>query len=96
MIAVSPIIGGEALKGPTAKIMRELGVAPSAHAVARRYADILDGFVFDERDADEIALVSGLGIVASTAPTVMDTTEDKIALAGNVLALAGRLQSVEA
>ncbi len=96
VIAVSPIVGGEALKGPTAKIMRELGVAPSAHSVARHYADILDGFVFDERDADEIALISALGIVASTAPTVMNTTEDKIALASNVLALADRLQGVEA
>lgn len=96
VIAVSPIVGGEALKGPTAKIMRELGVAPSAHSVARHYADILDGFVFDERDADEIALISALGMVASTAPTVMNTTEDKIALASNVLALADRLQGVEA
>lgn len=96
VIAVSPIVGGEALKGPTAKIMRELGVEPSAHAIARHYGDILDGFVFDERDADEMTLISELGMETATAPTVMATTEDKIALAGKVLALAGRCQDVEA
>ena len=47
VIAVSPIIGGRAVKGPTAKMMTELGITPSAAAVAKRYGDLLDGYVMD-------------------------------------------------
>ena len=55
VVAVSPIIGGRAVKGPTAKMMAELGMTPSAAAVARRYGDLLDGYVMDVADADEAA-----------------------------------------
>jgi len=50
VIAVSPIIGGEALKGPAAKMYRELGIRPSVEAVSKHYGDLLDGFVIDELD----------------------------------------------
>src|SRR5205085_6680976 len=52
VVAVSPIIGGQAVKGPTAKMMRELGLEVSAAAVAARYGDLLDGYVVDHADAD--------------------------------------------
>ena len=47
IIAVSPIIAGKAVKGPTAKIMAELGLQPDSRAIARHYAGLIDGFVID-------------------------------------------------
>ena len=55
VVAVSPIIGGKAVKGPTAKIMAELGLPVGAAAVARHYEDILDIYIADEADANEVA-----------------------------------------
>ena len=53
MIAVSPIIGGRAVKGPTAKMMDELGMEVSAvPSVAWRYGDLMDGYIVDHLDAD--------------------------------------------
>lgn len=52
VIAVTPIIGGKAVKGPTAKIMQELGIEVSPLSVVEHYGDILDGFVLDSHDSD--------------------------------------------
>jgi LPPG:FO 2-phospho-L-lactate transferase len=87
VVAVSPIIGGKAVKGPTAKIMAELGLPIGAAAVARHYEDILDIFVADEADAEE---VEQLGIPVILSKTLMLTIEDREALAKAVLAAAGR------
>ncbi len=87
VVAISPIIGGKAVKGPTAKIMTELGLPVSAAAVARHYEDILDVFIADEADADE---VEDLGIPVRLARTLMSTIEDREALARAVLGAAGR------
>ncbi len=87
VVAVSPIIGGKAVKGPTAKIMAELGLPVGAAAVARHYEDILDVFIADEADANE---VEGLGIPVKLTRTLMSTIEDREALARTVLAAAGR------
>jgi LPPG:FO 2-phospho-L-lactate transferase len=87
VVAVSPIIGGKAVKGPTAKIMAELGLPVGAAAVARHYEDILDVFIADEADANE---VEDLGIPVRLARTLMSTIEDREALARVVLAAAGR------
>jgi LPPG:FO 2-phospho-L-lactate transferase len=86
VVAVSPIIGGKAVKGPTAKIMAELGLPVGTAAVARHYEDILDIFIADEGDANE---VEGLGIPVRLAPTLMSNIEDREALARVVLAAAG-------
>jgi LPPG:FO 2-phospho-L-lactate transferase len=87
VVAVSPIIGGKAVKGPTAKLMAELGLPISAAAVARHYGDILDAYVADEADADEIA---DLGIPVTLTRTLMLSLEDRDALARTVLTAAGR------
>ena len=87
VLAVSPIIGGEAVKGPTAKIMAELGMPVSAAAIARHYVDILDLFVADEADA---GLVAELEIPVILTRTLMVTLEDRDALARRVLAAAAR------
>lgn len=90
-IAVTPIIAGKAVKGPTAKIMRELGITPDAAAVARHYAGIIDGFVLDEQDA---ALAGEIDSTVTLAQTLMQTLDDKIALAKTCISfcetLAGR------
>jgi LPPG:FO 2-phospho-L-lactate transferase len=87
VVAVTPIIGGQAIKGPTAKIMRELGLKISAEAVARRYAGLIDAFVFDQSDAAPEPM-EGIGFVA--AQTRMHDTRDREQLARAVLALARR------
>ena len=85
VIAVSPIIGGAAVKGPTAKIMAELGIDCSAAAVAAHYREIVDGFVLDQRDA---ALAPAIGIPTLVTNTLMLSLDDRIQLAQQVLACA--------
>ena len=88
MIAVSPIVGGKALKGPTAKMLRELGSAADAAGVARRYHDVLDGYVIDTADA---AHTGALDVAVTVTATVMVTLEDRENLARDVLAFAERI-----
>ena len=90
VLAVSPIIGGQAVKGPTAKMMRELGTEPGAAAVARRYGDLLQGYVMDHADAEQAA---GLAPRVVLARTLMQSLEDREALARTVLDLADTLRA---
>jgi LPPG:FO 2-phospho-L-lactate transferase len=85
IIAVSPIIGGQAVKGPTAKIMRELGVEATASEVARGYAGLIDVFIADTVDA---AATMPPGVVCRSAPILMSTLADRERLARLVLAAA--------
>jgi len=85
VVAVSPIIGGRAVKGPTAKMMRELGMKPSAAAVAERYRDLIDGYVMDMEDAEEAARVRPK---ATLAQTLMTSLAEREELARVVLAAA--------
>jgi LPPG:FO 2-phospho-L-lactate transferase len=87
VVAVSPIVGGKALKGPAAKIMGDLGVTPGAEAVASHYGNLIDGFVLDAKDAGVKPNVKTL-----VANTVMETLDDKVALARAVLDFARSLQ----
>ena len=80
-IAVSPIVGGQALRGPAAKMMRELGEEVSCVGVARRYLGICDALVIDTTDAAEAPSIEELGMRAVVAPTVMQTGRDKETLA---------------
>ena len=70
-LAVSPIIGGQALKGPAAKMMAEQGLEVSAAGVARYYAGLVDGFVLDETDAGLAEDVRGLGMHAFVTDVIM-------------------------
>jgi len=85
VIAVSPIVAGDAIKGPTAKMFREMGTEPSVQAVATRYQDIVDLMIIDEQDTTAAKDVQALGIGVVTAQTVMRTLEDKTALAETAL-----------
>ncbi len=90
LVAVSPIVGGEAIKGPAAKMMRELGMPVSALGVADYYQKrgLLDGFVLDVRDEELLEDVEALGVPALVTETVMRTDRDKIELAREVLDFA--------
>lgn len=90
-VAVSPIIGGQALKGPAAKMFSELGIVPSALAVAQHYGSLLRGFVFDELDAAQAEAVSALGIMPLVTVTVMKDRTDRAQLASEVLAFGSQL-----
>ncbi len=91
VIAVSPIVGGRAIKGPTAKMMQEMGMPVTALGVAEhyvsRYPGLVDYFVIDETDATLAGEIRALGIEAVTAATVMASREDKRRLARLVLEL---------
>jgi LPPG:FO 2-phospho-L-lactate transferase len=93
VVAVSPIIGGRAVKGPTAKIMAELGMPVTAIAVAERYADLIDSYVLDHADA---ASAAALGVPVTAAQTRMLTLDDREALARHVLAAADALAKATA
>jgi LPPG:FO 2-phospho-L-lactate transferase len=92
IVAVTPIIGGRAVKGPTVKMMEELGHPASAGEVAGRYADFLDGYVFDSSDSQP---VEAPGLRAVAAQTVMAAIADREMLAHAVLDLADGLRSLK-
>jgi LPPG:FO 2-phospho-L-lactate transferase len=91
VIAVSPIVGGHAIKGPTAKLMAELGLPVSATEVARFYGDLIDGFVLDTLDAGLADEVSALGMATAICQTVMTDAGSKRQLAADVGSFARRL-----
>lgn len=91
IIAISPIVGGEAIKGPTAKMMRELSVPASAQTVAAHYRGLIDGIVIDERDADEAPVIERLGIETTVAQSVMVTLADRESLARVAIDFATRV-----
>jgi LPPG:FO 2-phospho-L-lactate transferase len=91
VVAVSPIVGGIALKGPAAKMFTELQLPSTALAVAEHYGDLLDGFVIDVADAALAPAIEALGVAVHVTQTVMQTLEDRIALARDVLQFATSL-----
>ena len=90
LVAVSPIISGRAVKGPTAKMMAELGLPVAAAAVAKHYGDLLDGYLVDPVDVDAIAC-PGVRVVG--AAILMTTLAEREALAREVLAFADSLHT---
>ncbi len=86
-VAVSPIVGGKSLKGPSDRMLEQLGHAVSPVAVAELYSDFLDVFVVDDQDRGCIPEVEGLGLRAIAAATVMSGLEEKTGLARRLLAL---------
>ena len=88
VIAVTPLVGGQAIKGPTAKIMGELRLAPSPLTIARHYSGIIDGFVLDARDA---ALAPQFALPVHVTDTVMVELTDRERLAREALSFAARI-----
>ena len=90
-VAVSPIVGGRALKGPADRMLAGLGYDVSPVGVARLYADFLDGFVLDQVDAALAPQVAALGVRALVTQTVMGDAGDRRRLAEEVLAFSRQL-----
>ncbi len=93
VIAVSPVVGGSAIKGPTVKMMTELSVPNTAAWVAQHYQSLLDGFVLDTVDEAMADEVESMGLTTVTTNTVMVTLEDRIGLAQECLDLLRRLRT---
>lgn len=86
-MAVSPLVGGRSLKGPTDRMMEQLGYAVSPVAVAGMYKHLIDLFVLDEQDQALAGEVTALGLRCAALPTVMSDLAAKTALARGLLAL---------
>lgn len=86
VIAITPIIGGRALKGPAADMLGDLGHEVSARGVAALYSDFLDLFVLDEADVALAQTIEALGIRVAVTNTLMNTLQDKQQLAARVVA----------
>jgi LPPG:FO 2-phospho-L-lactate transferase len=92
IIAITPIIGGEAIKGPAAKMMREMGVDPTPLSVAQHYSEFINGFVLDERDEDYANAIRGLGIGVLVTNTWMKNRDDRARLTCEVVNFADELR----
>ena len=88
VIAVSPLIGGKAVKGPTAKIMDELSIPCTARAIAEYYEGLIDGYVIDHADADT---ARDMPVPTCVTKIMMETLDDRKTLALETLAFADRL-----
>ena len=85
VVAVSPIVGGKALKGPAAKIMGELNMPANNLSIAGYYRDFLDGLIIDNADKHEMDEIEKLGIRVEVTDTVMRSIQDRIELAETTL-----------
>jgi len=86
VIAISPIVGGRAIKGPADKMLASLGYDVSATAVAKMYADFLDALVLDEQDASLAGEVASAGVRTVVTDTIMRDAASRRALAEATLA----------
>ena len=91
VVAISPILGGQTVKGPAAKMYAELGLQPSALAVAEHYRDVLSGFVMDKIDAGLEDDVQNLGLRTLVTQTLMNSLTIRQHLAQDVLNFIGRI-----
>lgn len=97
IVAVSPLIGGRAVKGPTAKIMAELGVGADSAAILRHYDGLIDGLLVDPRDAEEARAATGGAATAAllgTEPILMRSAQDRRRVAAAALTMADALRSM--
>jgi LPPG:FO 2-phospho-L-lactate transferase len=91
-VAVSPIVGGQALRGPADRMLRTLGHEGSAVGVASLYQGVVDALVLDEQDAALVPRIEALGMAALVAPTIMRDEADRVALARRVLDYAATMR----
>ncbi len=91
VVGVSPIIGGEVVRGMAHRLLPAVGAEVSAAGVAAHYGDLIDGWVIDERDAESRAAISASGPVCVATDTIMDDVEVAASLARTCLALASDL-----
>jgi LPPG:FO 2-phospho-L-lactate transferase len=92
-VAVSPIVGGQALKGPADRMLATMGHEVSAYGVAAWYGALLDGIVIDRLDAEQAPRIESLGLRTLVTNTVMSSVEDRLRLARDVLQFAASLRT---
>ena len=92
VVAVSPIIGGKTVKGPAAKMYAEMGITPSALAVALHYGNLIKGFVLDFQDENQIQPINQCGIIPLAVNALMSDNPTRILLARETLQFAERLK----
>ena len=90
-VAISPIVGKEAIKGPASKIFTEMGIVPSAMEVAKLYKDTIKGFVLDHQNRDECIQIQGWGIIPLVTDTIMKDDCSKERLAKEVIDFASQI-----
>jgi LPPG:FO 2-phospho-L-lactate transferase len=88
VIAISPLVQGQALKGPAAKMYRELGIHPCASAVADHFRDLLTGFVVDQQDQEELEKIQRWRIIPLLTNIIMKDEQDRVRFAEEVLDFA--------
>jgi LPPG:FO 2-phospho-L-lactate transferase len=93
VVAITPLVGGKALRGSAGKMMRELGREPSVRSVAGEYLRLIDGFVIDREDEIFAESVRSLGIAVRPTATVMRTVDDRISLAQATLDFARAIRA---
>jgi LPPG:FO 2-phospho-L-lactate transferase len=93
IIAVSPIIGGAAVKGPAAKIMTELGATPSVTGIAEHYCGLIDGLMIDTIDAGLAGGIEAIGVRVRITDILMRDADDRQRLAQECIAFAKELAS---
>jgi LPPG:FO 2-phospho-L-lactate transferase len=96
IVAVTPIVGGKALKGSAGKMMAELGREPSARGAASEYLRLIDGFMIDRQDFSLAESVRSLGIEVAVAQTVMRSPDERVALARAALDFAKAIREKKA
>lgn len=92
-IAISPLVAGRAIKGPTAKVMIELGLTPGIKSIADFYDGLIDGLVIDESDIHEAAAIEQCGVATLVTGIVMRSDKDRVRLARETLAFASSLET---
>ena len=90
MVVVSPIVGGQAIKGPAAKMMKELGVLPTALSIAQHYQDLATAIVIDTSDSGFSAPIQELGMETVVTNTVMISTAEKKRIAEEIITFLRR------
>ena len=80
-IAISPIVGDDSLKGPTSKLMKEMGVEVSSLSIAKHYKGLIDGIVIDHEDEKEAQKIREMGIEVKLSKIIVETEEEKMRLA---------------
>ena len=85
VIAVSPIVKGTAIKGPTAKIMEEFKIPVSVISIAEHYHPLIDGLVIDNKDGNQATQIESMGLQVKVTNTIMKNDQDKIQLAQDVI-----------
>ena len=90
-VAVSPIIGGDSVKGPTAKIMEEMGLEVNVITIANHYQDLIDGLIIDNTDLEYVQAIESSGIKVKVSNILMNNNDDKTRLAEEAIEFLNEL-----